>query len=731
MKQPYDNEDPIIRPSKRVKEGCSTLQETADRQNPEEAEHANQQIMASICQDCRQLDLTAATTRDGINVGTRFRRPPANECALCDMLRLARKLMVEALLSRDQSDAITIFRFTGISRTIIKNYDGDDGDVLIGLSMLSNGVLFRRSGKIPPVFSSSPNCLAVVPASEQGCPWRAIFNEACGYPIVSDNQEIPRMFIPQAVPRHFDASSVRKWIDFCCAHHTKLCVTTGERCPNLQLIDTSSESLRVVAAPRNAEYVALSWVWGPQSAAQAGCELGTDGARKLPSTLSLLMSDTLSVTKALGYKYLWVDKFCIDQTNENVKLEQIRHMDSVYECAELTIIAAAGADGSYGLPGVSSRPRKQQPMAFSGRYQITWSTADPREAIRSSTWSTRGWTFQEAVLSRRRLAFTDEQVYFECNAMNCFESIATPLELIHVKNKSKMLDCMRSGMFGRNEKLQFGRNVKHKLHAPSLFLQYVMYIEEYSGRELTKEQDSLNAFQGILQHFSKYAVEGGRAKFYHVCGIPYLHAPHRHLDINLSYFIDGLAWSHLGDKTPRQRTGFPSWSWAGWSGRVEYLHRVEKPYSKPNSYFTPLITDVSIHHSQGKHQFDFPLSSWKTAESPTPGEAVKLAFRAKKVPRQSYQLESNMFGNWKVDGGGAILYWSLGKANESEIHSQLVEGKSLISVPLGNLGPYGFHFILVLCRNLDDGTWSRVGLFVRKSFAAMSLEPEQEYFVIV
>lgn len=83
------------------------------------------------------------------------------------------------------------------------------------------------------------------------------------------------------------------------------------------------------------------------------------------------MSDALSVTKALGYRYLWVDKFCIDQTDENAKLEQIRHMDSVYECAELTIIAAAGADGSNGLPGVASRPRKQQPMAFSGRYQIT------------------------------------------------------------------------------------------------------------------------------------------------------------------------------------------------------------------------------------------------------------------------------------------------------------------------------------------------------------------------
>lgn len=182
-------------------------------------------------------------------------------------------------------------------------------------------------------------------------------------------------------------------------------------------------------------------------------------------------------------------------------------------------------------------------------------------------------------------------------------------------------------------------------------------------------------------------------------------------------------------KHGRSKRSHPSW--AGWSGRVEYLHRVEKPYSKSDSYFTPLVTDVSIHYSHGKHQLQFPLSSWETAEPPTPGEAVKLAFRANKVLRQSYQLEANMFGNWKVDGGHAALYWSIGRANEREIHSQLVEGNSLISVPLGNLRNYGYHFILVLGRNLDDGTWSRVGLFVRVAFAAMSLESEPEHFVTV
>jgi hypothetical protein len=435
MTQSHGSEDTVIRPSKRVKERRSPCKETADCQDTQPIKHASRQ-KTTVCRECQQLDYSAVmTTGDRINVGTRFRRPPTNECPVCDMLRLARRLMVDCLLRRDREDADKIFRFTGKAPTITKTYDDDDaGDDLVGLSMGSNGVLISRSGRKSPlmssVFNSSPVSLAVVPASERGCPWRAVFNESCGYPTISDTQHMPRVFVPQAVPSHFDATSVRKWIDFCCDHHTKLCGITGETPPKLELIDC--ETLQVVAAPRGAKYVAMSWVWGPQSAAQPGRELGTDRVLRLPLNLSLLMTDSLSVTKALGFRYLWVDKFCIDQTSEDAKREQILNMDLVYECSELTIIAAAGADGSYGLPGVSSRPRSQQRIASSGRYQFIWSMADPQDAIRRSTWFTRGWTFQEAVLSRRRLAFTDEQVYFECNAMNCYESLATPLEMIHV-----------------------------------------------------------------------------------------------------------------------------------------------------------------------------------------------------------------------------------------------------------------------------------------------------------
>ncbi|KAK0724499.1 hypothetical protein B0H67DRAFT_107151 [Lasiosphaeris hirsuta] len=83
---------------------------------------------------------------------------------------------------------------------------------------------------------------------------------------------------------------------------------------------------------------------------------------------------------------------------------------------------------------------------------------DPHKSIRGSRWSTRGWTFQEAVLSRRRLVFTAELVYFECSAMNCHKSLTTPLDLIHIGSRKKIRDSMRPDMFGRNEKAKIRKS---------------------------------------------------------------------------------------------------------------------------------------------------------------------------------------------------------------------------------------------------------------------------------
>jgi hypothetical protein len=83
---------------------------------------------------------------------------------------------------------------------------------------------------------------------------------------------------------------------------------------------------------------------------------------------------------------------------------------------------------------------------------------------------------------------------------------------------------------------------------PKPFTNYVMVLFRFNHREFTKEGDALNAMEGILRHVSRNLNSGILEGLPTAC-----------FDVSL------LFW-HQFDLPVRRREGFPSWSWAGWSG---------------------------------------------------------------------------------------------------------------------------------------------------------------------
>ena len=85
---------------------------------------------------------------------------------------------------------------------------------------------------------------------------------------------------------------------------------------------------------------------------QASQEVSDAGV--LPIKTPQTVEDAIVVTLRLGYRYLWVDKYCtgLDEAHFHTQLKQ---MNLVYHNSVLTIIALAGKDSSHGLPGVSRR----------------------------------------------------------------------------------------------------------------------------------------------------------------------------------------------------------------------------------------------------------------------------------------------------------------------------------------------------------------------------------------
>ncbi|OQU96274.1 hypothetical protein CLAIMM_02381 [Cladophialophora immunda] len=265
----------------------------------------------------------------------------------------------------------------------------------------------------------------------------------------------------------------------------------------------------------------------------------------LPATIE----DALSLTAMLGKRYLWVDSICIDQTDEEEKKRQIPFMADIYRGAYATILSLCGSSADDGLTRVGSRRAPQPQLSFHvDKQRLVGLMPTLSRQIAYTVWGTRAWTLQEALLSPRCIYITDHQAYFECNAMQCSESIDVTRSWIH--NSARDLETMRDNREGSKHGHGTLRNTTLGLGRPQdPMMAYGTLIALYSYRFMTYQSDAINAFAAILQHLTEFVFDHG---FYY--GLP----------------EDDLNWSLLwcGQDQLQRRPGFPAWSWAGWEGAI-------------------------------------------------------------------------------------------------------------------------------------------------------------------
>ncbi|KAH9207793.1 heterokaryon incompatibility, partial [Leptodontidium sp. 2 PMI_412] len=149
-------------------------------------------------------------------------------------------------------------------------------------------------------------------------------------------------------------------------------------------------------------YVALSHCWG-----------GSILPRATKATIQLLKStidwgsltktfqDAITLTRKLGFHYIWIDSLCIIQDDENDWRVESLKMADIYENAELVVSATGAKDGSEGL----FRERKPVQILASDDTQDS-STFNPL--------LTRAWAFQEKLLATRIVHFADHELVWEC-----------------------------------------------------------------------------------------------------------------------------------------------------------------------------------------------------------------------------------------------------------------------------------------------------------------------------
>ncbi|KAH7321868.1 heterokaryon incompatibility, partial [Rhexocercosporidium sp. MPI-PUGE-AT-0058] len=144
-------------------------------------------------------------------------------------------------------------------------------------------------------------------------------------------------------------------------------------------------------------YVALSYVWGRNHLADKDRESSAPSLLAAPKVIA----DSVDVVKLLGVRYLWVDRYCINQDDAYEKHDQICRMDDIYSDAQLTIIAGAGDDPELGLPGVNGTLRNPQSTCQVGNYTLVSSLIATSASLHETACASRGWTYQEGLLSKR------------------------------------------------------------------------------------------------------------------------------------------------------------------------------------------------------------------------------------------------------------------------------------------------------------------------------------------
>jgi hypothetical protein len=361
------------------------------------------------------------------------------------------------------------------------------------------------------------------------------------------NQPVPHFGARIIDPERYDFDFILNCLQYCQINHQNSCHVDSKNKSTLKawkVIDCVTN--KIVPAPPDLDYIALSYVWG----------MGTnnDTFQEI-SNAPRVIRDAMDVTLKLSFRYLWVDRYCIDYVDKADTATQILQMDSIYSQATLTIVAAAGDNPNHGLPGVTVPRRIPQPSARVQNMSLVSTLPHPSWTVGTSKWASRGWTYQEQVLSKRLVVFTDCQVLYECEGMHCAESRVQPLDIMHCSSGTRLKTKVPSGAF-----------VDRYLGQDPLSI--ISCISEFKTRQLTMSTDNLHALEGIFQVFSR-----AKKPVHTLMGIPisgYRRAGPKSSKMTKrtseQSFINGLSWYH--SCIAERLECFPSWTWAGWEGPI-------------------------------------------------------------------------------------------------------------------------------------------------------------------
>jgi len=339
----------------------------------------------------------------------------------------------------------------------------------------------------------------------------------------------------------------RLWISQCTQHHELCGLVNSSMQPQhlpkrLINVQNATRPFLQVMNELSEPYLALSYRWGENMTGQTvKCRYEAFQHCIPLSNIPLTCRDAIQITRMLGYKYLWIDAFCIIQDGETDKASELVKMGDIYRYALFTIYAKGSSSSQSGLflqqdDHIKFGTTKQS----IGITKATLaSTSDPDYL------QERGWVLQETVLSSRRLAF-GKWMSWKCTMVRADEVNPIP---------RARHSALTDGFASEIEKLRLWILAPNRMMAAprqswlrwNQFDSWYAIVEIYSVTNLTYVLDNLPALSGLAEllqqaHGATYAAGLWMDD----------------LQVSLAWYVA----SNDNRKVSWRKDMAPSWSWA-------------------------------------------------------------------------------------------------------------------------------------------------------------------------
>jgi hypothetical protein len=422
----------------------------------------------------------------------------------------------------------------------------------------------------------------------------------------------------------------------------------------------------------------------------------------------------------------------------------------------LTIVALASTNANMGLPGIRPHTLLDEIIDFKidgVRWQAENSVHEDsaylhhhahRDRLRvpeykrswpSYIYETRGWTFQERLLSTRCVYFTQTRPIFGCHGtkISFYSKEDTADEDTDTSFLATIVNPSQEQSLHLYSDPLWMSGIQDLVDPDSgssggSWSLYSNLIEHYSSRELSYPKDALNAFAGCIGYLERYFNS------HFLYGMP-----ERLLDHALLFRPVDIRY---------RRTEFPSWSWVGWNSFIKF---------QPGHKLSPKIKTMkfvrrSLPREVRRIEVRYPSDRMDTFLGTEPDRQqdevevmqALLCFDAETVPMTTklfapdsrrkplchFSYDSEICGFLRCDTAPDSQPWT-----DAEVYQELMrDGSELISLSRESLFDYkqgrSMPYVNVMLIRREGDTAERITIGQIEEHAWQAFQPQMKYVML-